>query len=70
MPGGRKTNKSPRGRSHSPRGTKSTRGGGGGAAEDNPFSALAQAEEDITNTDGNTDAEEGKTAEEVIFHLI
>ena len=67
MPGGKKTNKSPRGRSQSPRGAKSTRGGGGGAAEDNPFSALAQAEEDITNTDGNgnTDAEEGKTAEEV-----
>ena len=65
MPGGRKANKSPRGRSQSPRGTKSTRGGGAAAAEDNPFRALAQAEEDITNTDGNTDAEEGKTAEEV-----
>ena len=67
MPGGKKANKSSRGRSQSPRGKKSTRGGGGGgaaAAEDNPFSALA-AEEDITNTDGNSDAEEGKTADEV-----
>ena len=40
-------------------------GGGSGAADDNPFSTLAQAEEDITSADGNTDAEEGKTAEEV-----
>jgi len=65
MPGGKKSNKSPRRLSLSPRGRSSTRDGGGVAAEDNLFRVLANVDEDGTNVDGNTDADERKIADEV-----
>ena len=64
MPGGKKSNKSPRRLSLSPRGRSSSRYGGGVAAEDIFFRVLANVDEDGTNVDGNTNTDEGKTADE------